>query len=280
MIFFHRSVFRIRHYSLGILAVMVALLNYLPVSAQNNSAIAQQYQTEQTGITAASLVSIKEGSSNTVELATADKANRLAGIVSNKPLIELSDGTNGIQVVTSGLTMALVGDVNGAVSAGDKITASPIEGVGMKATTDSVVVGTAQKNLKDVELDSRTITAKDGTKQVVHIGLLPVQVSVAFFSQNSSKETPFVPAFLQSMANGIAGHSVSETRVLIAGIILLLVIVAVAALLYASVRSSIISIGRNPLSAHAVRKSLVEVALGVLAVLLFATIIVYVVLTA
>ncbi|HEX4662277.1 MAG TPA: hypothetical protein VH144_01550, partial [Candidatus Saccharimonadales bacterium] len=232
------------------------------------------------GVTAASLVSTKAGSTNAVELATADTANRLAGIVSNKPLIELSDGTNGVQVVTSGLTLTLVSDVNGAISTGDKITASPIEGVGMKTTTDSVVVGTAQKNLKDVDLDSRTITAKDGTKQTVHIGLVPVQVSVAFYSQNVSKDSSFVPAFLQSMANGIAGHSVSETRVLIAGLILLLVFVAVAALLYASVRSSIISIGRNPLSAHAVRKSLIEVALGVLAVLLFATIIVYVVLTA
>jgi len=204
--------------------------------------------------------------------------DKLLGVVGAKPLIELSGGASGVQVVTSGLTLALVSDINGKVVNGDRVTASPIEGVGMKATSSSVIVGIAQGDLAHVSTEKRTITTKDGKKQTVNIGLLPVQVGVAYYTVDDGKAS-YVPPFLQELANNVSGRNVSPVRVLVAALILLLLFICITVLLYSAVRSSIISIGRNPLSESAVRKSLVEVGLTVAAVLVFAILIIYLVLT-
>lgn len=262
------------------LIVLVFLACFISptIFAQGNSSISQGFTTTEPNISPAALVSLKKGNNSTIELSTTANAERLAGVVGDKPLIELSGGGNGIQVVTSGLTLALVSDINGSVVNGDKITASPIEGVGMKATESSVIVGTAQRNLSSVENEVRTVTDKNGRKEKVHIGLLAVQVSVASYTV-PNKESTFVPSFLQQIANNVSGRNVSPMRVLVAAVILLLLFVSITVLLYSAVRSSIISIGRNPLSESAVRKSLFQVGLTVLAVLLFASLVIYLILT-
>lgn len=270
--------FKVASAAIAFIAVVVLPL-VMPASAQGNSSISQSFMTKDSSIAAAALVSIQQGNTNTVELSTIANTPRLVGVAGEKPLIELSGGGSGLQVVTSGLTQTLVSDINGTVTNGDKITASPIEGVGMKATESSVVVGTVQGNLSSVQTETRSITTKNGKKQDVHIGLLPVQVSVAYYTV-SAESAAFVPGFLQAIANNVAGRNVSPMRVLAATLILLLLFMSVTVLLYSAVRSSIISIGRNPLSESAVRKSLLEVGLTVLAVLLFASLVVYLILTA
>jgi hypothetical protein len=265
----------------GIISGITALLitvPALPAAAQSNSAIAQQFQTTKQGITAASLVSIQQGNTNSIELGNFEHPERLVGVVSDNPLIELSNGDSGVQVVTSGLTKVLVSDINGSVASGDKITASPIEGVGMKATENITVVGTAQSPLTSSK--TQKIKDKSGKEVTVHIGLIAIQVGVAFYNADAGKKSTFIPSFLQSLANNVAGRNVSPIRVLTAALILLLLFVSITVLLYSAVRSSIISIGRNPLSELAVRKSLFQVALTVFAVLLFAVALVYIVLRA
>lgn len=265
--------------SCTLLGVSLILSSTL-VAAQGDSSIAQQFQTKDAGITAASLVSIEKDNPNSVELSDAEHASQLVGVVSSKPLIELSNGGNGVYVVTSGNTVALVSDLNGAVRTGDKVTASPIAGVGMKVVDSAVSVGTAQASLDSVDTEIREITDRTGKKRQVKIGLLPVQVSVAYYPPDSEeKPSAFVPPFLQNLANSVTGRDVSPIRVLVAALILLLLFLSITVLLYSSVRSSIISIGRNPLSESAVRKSLFQVGMTVLTLLIFAVAIVYLVLT-
>jgi len=252
----------------------------LPAAAQGNSAIAQQFQAKDSGITAASLVSIVQNTSNTVELSKAQQGDHLAGVVSNESLIQLSDSGSGVQVVTSGLTMALVTDLNGDVMAGDKITVSPIEGVGMRATEPATIVGTAQTDLVSAQAETRTIKDSAGKDVRVRIGLVQVQVGVAFYTPDTAKDSSIVPTFLQELANKVGGRDVSPVRVLVAMLILLLLFLSVTVLLYSSIRSSIISIGRNPLSQSAVRKSLLQVGLTVIAILVFAVAAIYLVLVA
>ena len=259
-------------------ALCILTLPIVALAQNNNSAIAQQYHTTETDITPASMVIMQQGKTNSIELSTLAHADQLVGVVSDKPLIELSSGISGIQVVTNGLVKTLVSDVNGTISAGDKITASPIEGVGMRAVDNTTVVGTAQGPLVDVQ--TRTIKDTDGKDVKIHVGLVAVQVGVAYFNADSSKKSTLIPASLQTVANNIAGQNVSPVRVLVAGLILLLLFVSITILLYSAVRSSIISIGRNPLSERAVRKSLLQVAVTVLAVLGFAVALIYIVLRA
>lgn len=259
------------------LALLMPLFGVASAAGQANSAIAQEFKVEGGTVTPAALVVLKNRSSNTIELSGIGKEQRLVGVVSDKAAIELSEGDTGVQVVTSGLANALVSDINGTVRTGDKITTSPIEGVGMKATESGVVIGTVQADLTSVENDKRTVTDKAGNAQSVNIGIVPLQVGVAFYSVSDGKES-YVPSFLQAIADNIAGRNVSAMRVLVAAIVLLLVVASIASLLYGAVRSSIISIGRNPLSEVAVRKGLFQVALTSFGVLLFAGIAIYLIL--
>ena len=246
--------------------------------AVDASAIGQSFQTNDTSLTAGALVSTKTGSSNTVELANQTRNDKLVGIVSTSPLIELADDTKSVQVVMSGVTTAFVSDINGDVKTGDKITSSPIEGVGMKAITSGLIVGSAQADLNTIKTTDRTVTDVSGVPHTVHVGLIPLQVNVTYYAapgQNAS----FLPTFLQDFANGIAGKEVSPVRVVVSTVIILLAFVSIAVLLYASVKSSIISIGRNPLSEVSVRKSMLQIGALVVAILLLALITIYLILT-
>lgn len=276
-----RNTTRLRTIAVYGVSLTAMFLSVAPVTAaQGNSSISQGFQTSDKNVSSAAVVSMEKKGSNSIELSNPGNKERLVGVVGDKPLIELSgSNTSSVQVVTSGLTLALVSDINGSVSNGDRITASPIEGIGMKLTESSMIVGIAQGDLKKVSTDTRSITDKDGKKQTVHIGLVPVQVGVTYYPIPNSGSAAYIPGFLQDIANNVSGRNVSPMRVLVAAIIMLLLFTSVSVLLYSAIKSSIISIGRNPLSESAVRKSLMEVGLTVVAVLLFSSLAIYLVLT-
>ena len=237
------------------------------VQAASSGAFAQGFKADasQGAVTAGALVSLKAGTAGSVELATTGSVGRLAGVVDDSPLVAISDGGQQVQVVLSGATNILVSDINGAVKAGDKITASPIAGVGMLAANDSQVIGTAQGKLDMGASQTRSITGKDGKPHSVHVGLIPLQVGIASYRAPGSD---FLPPFLQTLANGVAGRPVSLLRVLLSGTLLLFGLVAVGVLIYSSVRSALTSLGRNPLAAEVIRKGLYQLAAITLAVLL------------
>ncbi len=279
MLFSFRNAQRLRLLVFGIFFVMSLLFFHVPAFAQSSSSISQRFQTSRAGITPAALVSVEKDNSSAVELSDSNSVSRLVGVVNNQPLIGLSDGGSGLDVVISGNTIALISNLNGAVKTGDKITASPIAGVGMKAVEATTIVGVAQASLGSVQTETRQVVDKTGKKRQIKIGLMPLQVGVASFTPEAEKQSSFVPSFLQSIANSVSGRNVSPMRVLIAALILVLLFLSITVLLYSSVRSSIISIGRNPLSQSAVRKSLSQVGVTVCMVLIFAVVIVYLVLT-
>lgn len=265
------------HLSLA-LAVSMLVLGMSSLRVEGASSIAQGFVTDDTGIVSGALVSLKNGSGNSVERSTTENLDRILGIAGEGSLIELSKGEGTVQIVTTGEAVALVSDINGDVRAGDKITASPIAGVGMKALTSTVVIGTAQASLSNVDTETRTLTDKSGKSQTVRIGAVPIQVDKVFY-EASLDEASFVPPALQDFANSIAGRHVSPIRVMIAGFLILFVFVTMIVILYSSVRSSIISIGRNPLSEGAVHKSLFRVSLTIFGVMIFTVIIIYLILT-
>lgn len=248
------------------------------LSAQNAAAISQGFLTSETNITTGALMSMKTGTTNTVELTNIVRAERLIGVVGDNTLLELGDQSENVQVVTSGVAQVLVSDANGSVSAGDKITASPIEGVGMKALESTQVVGISQASLSAVQTQTRTVQAADGTQREVRIGKIPVQINVTFYLAPDDKKS-FLPAFLQDFADAVSGREVSPVRVMIAALILVLAFVSIAVLLYSTVKSSIISIGRNPLSEKAVRKSIFQIGGTVIGILLLTLITIYLILT-
>jgi hypothetical protein len=257
-------------------SLLLVLLSLANLSAESAALITQGFQTEETNLSTGALVSLKDGTANTVELANTSRAAKLVGVVGENAFLELSDDDSSVQVVTNGAASALVSDLNGEIKAGDRITPSPIAGVGMKATQSGVIVGTASGDMTDTDSVDRTITAQDGDQQTVRIGLVPAQINVAAYITGEGDSA--VPSFLQNFANAIAGRNVSPVRILVASLLTILLFASVTVLLYSAVRSSIISIGRNPLSEHALRRTLFQVGLTVFGIIIGGLLLIYAIL--
>ena len=261
---------RSRHWWTSMVACLILfLLLSAPASTSAASAISQGFQTNNTEIVPGSLLSLTSAQGGVVEPSTSSNVAGLVGVASTKSLIELSGSGKNIQVVVSGLTQALVSNINGDIHTGDKITTSPFAGIGMKATSPTEIVGTAQANLSSVKTVRENVTDKKGKKQNITVGDMPIEVSIAYFSANQNGSSIFVPAFLQSIANSVAGSQVSPLRVLTSALVLVLGFTTVCVILYTSIRTSITAIGRNPLANRVVRKGLVDVlvmATGILTV--------------
>lgn len=260
-------------------AILLITIGFTSVAADATpAAISQSYPTNTTGITEGTLVSFVSLKSNLIIPASVSTTSTLVGIAVGKPLVELStSSTSSIQVVINGKTDALVSDANGAVDIGDKITVSPIQGIGMKATADGEIVGTAQASLNSVSTVTKSLKGTDGKDVPVKIGLLPVTVSVMHYAYPSSSGTvsSFVPPFLQKAANAISGKAVSPLRVLLSALALTLGFLIVTTMLYTAIRSTIISIGRNPLAYSTFRRSLIDIILSAVGVLIVSVVIVY-----
>lgn len=235
-------------------------------------AIAQSYQPDTTDIGVGTLVSLVSSGSNKVTPANStSNSSLLVGVAASKPLVELATGSpSSVQVVVEGSTQALVSDINGAVHSGDKITASPVSGVGMKAIDAAEVVGTAQADLDSVTTVNRTVVNKDGEETTIKVGLLPVAVNVTYYSTaNTSFAASLVPPILQAAANAVAGKQVSPMKVLLGTLVIVLGFITVVVMVYVAIRNGVVSIGRNPLAEQSLRKGLLQVlaaAIGVLVV--------------
>lgn len=268
---------RKRYLGLGLLLALFTF-GATSLSVEGASSIAQGFRTTDSNVVPGAIVGLTKGASDTVELSQISNTDQMIGVVGEESLIELSATATSVQIVTNGKSLVLVSDINGSIRIGDKITTSPIPGVGMKATESVLVIGTAQDDLVTSNSESRTVTDKDGKKQTVHIGAVPIQVDKVFYEPRRSTNSFLPPAF-QDFANSLAGRQVSPIRVMIAGALVILLFVTVIILLYSSVRSSILSIGRNPLSERSVYKGLLQVGLTVLGVMIFTTVVIYLILT-
>jgi hypothetical protein len=252
------------------LLLLWGFLFLLPMQVIAAGAISDGFQSSVSNIAPGTVLSL-DPALGLAKPANISDTTDLLGIAGGKSLLELSNNRKDIQVVVSGLTQALVSNINGPINTGDQITASPLTGIGMKATNSTEVVGTAQASLTSVSTVTQKVTERNGKTDTVKVGLVPLDVNVSYYSapQNAS----FLPPFLQSLANSVTGQRVSPLRVLVSSLTLLLGFLTVGVMLYSSIRSSITAIGRNPLAQSSLRKGLIDIlvtAVGVLAIMLVA----------
>lgn len=267
----------LRYLSAALLFALMLVPN-ATVLAAASAAISQSYQTSSQNISQGTLVSLVTSGSTSIVPADTSTASILVGIAATKPVLELSNSTStSIQVVTSGVTDALVSDANGTVKAGDRITASPVSGIGMKAIKSGEVVGTAQKSLSSVSTIKERVSGTNGQTVTINVGLIPIAVNVVYYSTATSSGTlsTFIPPFLQNLANALTGKQVSPIRVLIGTAALLLGFLAITVMLYVAIKSGMISIGRNPLAEAALRRGLVDVLVAAMGVLVLTVVVVY-----
>jgi hypothetical protein len=269
----------IRRWCISLFLGFVFLAFVLPSSTQAAQQFSQSYSTLR-NITIGSIVSLNGNSNDQVVAANNNNVDNLLGVVVNPGNSILSIGSNlknTAEVATNGVLQVLVSDINGTIYNGDQITASPIDGVGMKATSNVRVIGIAQSNLDTTNGKKETYTDKDGKKKSVMIGQIPIQVSVSYFFKEPDKT--LVPQAIQNMANALAGKTVSTLPILISIAIFIITMIIVVSIIYAMIRSSIISVGRNPMSQSAIYRDIIQLSALVLAILAVGMISIFLVLT-
>ncbi len=244
--------------------------------------ISVSYSTDQK-LPAGTMVAIDTQSDGVVIAANNEGNNNIVGVVVDRSTAFVASGAgNGnqqVEVSSKGTAYVLVSNINGAVSRGAPVTASPLEGIGMLATQEGKIVGIAQADLSDqsVEAQFKTVTDKQGVKRRVLIGLVPVFLDVTFYQPDQS-QSRFIPKALRDIGQTISGKPVSATRLWGSLIVVLAGLIVAIVLVYGAVRSSIWAIGRNPLAKKTIQGSLLRVIALAVAVLMMSVGAVYLIL--
>jgi hypothetical protein len=256
---------------------LIALGILLPLTAHAITTLSQSY-TSSEKLAVGSIVSLKSNTADQVIAASSTTSDSLLGVVitTGSSLLSLSsDQANQVQVATTGTEQVLVSDINGPVRRGDHITASPINGVGMKATDNVRIIGIAQSDLTATA--KQTYKDKSNQEHSVAVGDIPVLINVAYFFKQPDKT--IIPGALQNVANALAGKDVNTAPILIAGAIFLIMLIVISSIIYSMIRSSIISVGRNPMSQSAIYRDLIQLSALVIGILAVGLIAIYLVLT-
>ena len=234
--------------------------------------IAQGYVSD-TSLQRATIVSLSTGNKTTVEPASLDNEEHLQGVVvaQNDAPVTLSaeDVSGQVFVADGGRFEVLVSNENGAIQTGDYIAVSRVSGIGMKASESSLfIIGRAVSGFDGQASVLSTTTFDDnGSERRVAIGRVQADISIAVNPLLKPTEAN-LPSFLERVAEDVAQKPVNPVRVYLSLLILLITGATAGTLLYAGIRSGIVAIGRNPLSKKSITKSLVQVVLTSIVILL------------
>lgn len=247
--------------AVAILSLLCVISSRYPLLAQ---AVTQGYGSEQT-MQRGMLVELKKGDTSKVEILKQDSVDKMYGVVVNAndaPVTLSSDGKK-VFVATAGHYDVLVNTQNGEIKPGDYIALSAIDGIGMKAgDKEPVVVGRALAGFdgKQTTISSAKIKNSEGTESTVSIGRVQADITVAKNPLLKAEE-PNLPEALRKASEAIAGKPVNPARVYAAIVVFLISTTVSTSLMYAGIRSAIISIGRNPLSKKSIVRGMLQVVI-------------------
>lgn len=242
------------------MAVVASLVSVAPVAAQS---LAQAYQVSGS-VQKGMIVMLDPKDSEKVRPLTNKKDNAMHGVVvaANETVLSLGNEANVSQVYVAnkGKYDVLVSTQNGTIRSGDLVSISSLDGVGMKADSgQSVILGRALADYDGTRNVSGTaeLATSTGRKQVA-IGLLYVDIGVSHNPLAGSSGSP-IPTFMKKAGESIAGKPVSAMRLYLALGVLIATTFMTGSLLYGGVRTSLVSIGRNPLARSRILKGLLQV---------------------
>jgi len=258
--------------------LLLALSSFLSLFAlltatAGAQAVVQAYQTDST-LQVGMIVQLAANDTSKIQPATQSASDKIHGVVvaANDAPFALSGAHNSRQAyaATSGDYRVLVTDQNGPVKKGDYIAVSSLDGIGMKSdTTQDYILGKANENFDGKTNVQGQTNVKDarGGSHTVHFGFVQVGVDIKR-NPTYQAEKSNVPDFLQKLTDSVANKPVSAIRIYIGMGILLATVLIVFSLLYSGVRTSMVSLGRNPLAKKSIIRNLFEVVLIGLIVLI------------
>jgi hypothetical protein len=104
-----------------------------------------------------------------------------------------------------------------------------------------------------------------------------VLVNVSYFFKQPEKT--LVPTSIQNVANAMAGKQVDPLPIFISMGIFIITIIIVVSMIYSMIHSSIISVGRNPMSQSAIYRDLLQLSALVAVILAVGITSIYLILT-
>lgn len=244
--------------SAGLVALVVISMTH-PLSAQS---VTQGYASDEP-LERGMLVSLRDGDGSRIDPAEFANALRLHGVVvnPNDAPVTLSAESQKTFVATVGRYDVLVSNEKGNIKQGDYIGVSSIKGIGTKVDDkSSMVIG---KALADFDGKSGSLSStdlKDNGGITTKVGIARIAVDIGIGANPLAKpEDVNLPGFLKKASESIANKRVSTVRVYLSLAILMASVAIAGSMLYAGVRSSMISIGRNPLSKQSIIRSLMQI---------------------
>lgn len=251
----------------------LAVLAMGTAAAQN---VTQGYQASgdlQNGM----VVRLKQGAPGTVVALKQSEETQMFGLVvaSADATLSLSSPTQTqVYVATFGQYPALVNTQNGPIHAGDQLVISSVSGVSMKADTKhQVLIGKALQSFADGSNAEGHVKLSDGTEAAV--GRIMVDIGVTRNPTYSGDVAAGVPHVLVSIAHAVTNKPLTALRLYGSLVALFVAFVVAGAILYAGIRTSMNSIGRNPLAKKSILRNLITVILMSLVVVFIGLIAVY-----
>ncbi len=228
------------------------------------------------------LVSRIIGEEKKVEATNLDNIDRMFGVVVVADESSLSLGNsdqNTVFVSSDSELSVIVNDLNGPINAGDLLSVSTLSGTATKASNQATVIGSALTDFSgsDEQTIGTTTVNRQGKETIVRLGRVQVQFEIAANPAANDAQSK-IPVFLQAIGDSLAGKHVSPGRLITATLALLISLVTSGTLLFGAVKSSISSIGRNPLSSKAIYAGMAQVFLLVVVVLAAGVASVYIIL--
>jgi len=262
------------------LAIIGCLLGstlvFTPLAAANSTASEASTNSEVAGVIIQSynadpsvavgmIVGFKDKSHSLVIPLTAQASRNMLGVVvpasnATLALTPQSDNNQQVLVATAGTYLVLVSNQNGPIKAGDYLTMSSLSGIAMKANSEQQeVIGRAASSFNGTAdvIDQAPIKTGSGQLTTVSISRVTVDLRLApnpLYSPNNS-----LPGALSKTAVAIVKKPVSAEQVYLSLILVILTFFVTGTIYYSAVRSSIVSIGRNPLSKRSIIAGLIKV---------------------
>lgn len=232
---------------------------FLSVNYSRAATIGEQF-TSGNSVTIGSIVSLDAENQDEVKLSNTDNANYILGVAvdPNSNALNFEKYNGGVSVAFNGEVQVFVSDINGLIQKGDFVSASWLEGVGMKS------LGNDRQRLLGVALEDYSaeeakyygaVNTPEGDKNVSVDSILLRILDKEGFSTSTDKKDG-----LEGVISRIAGKNVSFARVLAGSIVFVVCLGVAGVFIVSAIKNSFISIGRNPLSSNSILKSLVHVS--------------------
>jgi len=262
-----------------IILTLVIMVSFL-ISAVNGYAITESISNAYkaaTSIKSGSIVSLDSTKQNEVVAANTNNQQRLVGVTvsSQQSLLAVNDVSSTTQVVSSGIADTLVSTINGSISIGTQIAVSPLSGVGENANSDGKIVGIAEASFNSSTSGAVAQNVYDTNKQLhkIYVGYVPVLIAISN-NPSTTANSGFINSF-RNLVSNIAGHTISNTSLLLVSIITIIAVISIIVLIYGAITGGLISIGRNPLARGSILASLGQIFLMVLTIAIISIIIIY-----